>query len=459
MRTLIPLLACGLALAAPAAAAQQTPPPGGTPKDFRVPEARTFQLPNGMDVTMVPYGTLPKVAAQLVVRTGNVDEGPEQVWLADVTADLMQEGTTTRSGEEIDRAAAAMGGSLNAGVGMDQTVIGGDVLSEFGPELVALIADVVRNPSFPASELDRLKTDRVRQLSIALSQPGPVAQQKFRSVLYPDHPYGRLYPTAEMLQGYTAEQVRRFYGSNYGAARSHLYVAGRFDPAAVEAAVREAFAGWEAGPPPAQNVPQPVARRGLYVVNRPGAVQSTLMLGLPVVDPSHPDYVPLQVTNALLGGSFGSRITRNIREDKGYTYSPISSVSSRRRDAYWVQNADVTTDVTGASLREIFHEVDSLRATPPPAEELQGIQNYVAGTFVLQNSDRNGIISQLQFLNLHGLDEDYLEEYVRRVYAVTPQEVQRIARQYLRPDATTIVVVGDESKIAQQLQPYGPVAR
>jgi zinc protease len=458
MRTLIPLLACGLALAAPAAA-QQTPPPGGTPKDFRVPEARTFQLPNGMDVTMVPYGTLPKVAAQLVVRTGNVDEGPEQVWLADVTADLMQEGTTTRSGEEIDRAAAAMGGSLNAGVGMDQTVIGGDVLSEFGPELVALIADVVRNPSFPASELDRLKTDRVRQLSIALSQPGPVAQQKFRSVLYPDHPYGRLYPTAEMLQGYTAEQVRRFYGSNYGAARSHLYVAGRFDPAAVEAAVREAFAGWEAGPPPAQNVPAPVARRGLYVVNRPGAVQSTLMLGLPVVDPSHPDYVPLQVTNALLGGSFGSRITRNIREDKGYTYSPISSVSSRRRDAYWVQNADVTTDVTGASLREIFHEVDSLRATPPPAEELQGIQNYVAGTFVLQNSDRNGIISQLQFLNLHGLDEDYLEEYVRRVYAVTPQEVQRIARQYLRPDATTIVVVGDESKIAQQLQPYGPVAR
>lgn len=170
---------------------------------------------------------------------------------------------------------------------------------------------------------------------------------------------------------------------------------------------------------------------------------------------SNPDYPALSVTNALLGGSFGSRITRNIRENKGYTYSPSSSVSNRYRDSYWAQSADVTTDVTGASLKEIFFEVDRLRSEPPSVDELRGIQNYLAGIFVLQNSSPSGIISQLRFLDLHGLKRDYLENFVKRVHAVTPAEVMRIAQTYIRPDQMTIVVVGDKSKVASQLLPYG----
>jgi predicted Zn-dependent peptidase len=453
---LIPILAIALGAAAPAAA-QQTPPAPGTPHPFEVPEARELTLPNGLAVTLVPYGDVPKATVQLIVRVGNVDEGPQQVWLADVTADLMQEGTTSRSGEQIAEDAARMGGALSVAVGANQTTVGGSALTEFVPEMVRLVADVAMHPAFPTEPLERIRGDRLRQLSIERSQPQSLAVEKFRSVLYPSHPYGRIYPTAEMLQSYTVEQARAFHDANFEAARAHLYIAGRFDAAGVESAIRSAFGGWESGTPASQPVPTPTSQRAIYLVDKPGAVQSTIYMGLPVVDPSSPDYVALQVTNALLGGSFASRITSNIREQKGYTYSPVSTISARYRDAYWAEVADVTTNVTGPSLKEIFYEIDRLRAEPPSAEELRGIQNYLAGTFVLQNSSRGGIIGQLAFLDLHGLDRDWLATYVQRVYAVTPADVQRIARTYIDPSRMTIVVVGDRSQIAEQLAAYGEV--
>ncbi|HEX6927178.1 MAG TPA: pitrilysin family protein [Longimicrobiaceae bacterium] len=439
------------------ARAQQAPPTPGTPRPFSVPAAREFSLSNGMKVTLVPYGEVPKAQVQLIVRVGNVDEGADEVWLADVTGDLMQEGTTNRSAEQIARDAASMGGSIGIGVSSALTNISGDALSEFVPQMVELIADIAQNPSFPAEALERIRADRLRQLSIQLSQPQAQALRKFVSVLYPSHPYGRPFPTPEMLQGFTAEQVRAFYQENFSAARAHLYVAGRFDEVATEQAIRAAFEGWEAGSESMPSIPSPESGRAVYLVDSPGAVQSTIYLGLPVIDPSNPDYIPLQVTNALLGGSFASRITSNIREQKGYTYSPFSTLSSRYRDAYWAEIADVTTDVTGPALTEIFFEIDRLRGEPPSEEELRGIQNYLAGTFVLQNSSRGGIISQLSFINLHGLGRDWLESYVPRVYEVTPAEVMHIARTYLDPSRMTIVVVGDRSKIEDQLREFGEI--
>ncbi len=316
---------------------------------------------------------------------------------------------------------------------------------------------MARNPKFPEGELARLKGDRLRQLAIAKSQPRPLAQEKFLAVLYPNHPYGRLYPTSEQLQGYTLEQVRAFYDANYGAARGHLYVAGRFDEKAMEEAIRSAFGDWKRGADPVANVPQGVSERAVYLIDRPGAVQSTIIMGMPVIPPANPDWIPLQVTNALLGGSFSSRITSNIREQKGYTYSPTSQLSTRDHDAYWAEIADVTTNVTGPSLKEIFGEIDRLQKEAPSEKELKGIQNYMAGTFVLQNSSRPGIIGQLQFVDLQGLPDDYLNRYVQRVYAVTPAQVQQRTEKNIQDDKAAIVVVGDRKVIEEQVKPYGPV--
>jgi predicted Zn-dependent peptidase len=454
-------LASAATIAPSALAAQQreAPPAPGTPRDFSLPPTRELSLPNGLEVTLVPYGVIPKATFRLVVRTGNIDETAEQVWLADLTGDLMQEGSTTRTAARIAEEAAAMGGALQVAVGPDVTTFGGEVLSQFAPDFVRLAADVVRNPAFPASELPRLKAARMRQISIARRQPQSIALERFRAALYPGHPYGRIYPDSQALSGYTVEQIRAFHGAQYGAARSHIYVVGRYDERAVERAIREAFGDWQRGTAARLDPPTPTSARVIHIVDRPKAVQSTIYMGLPVIDPSSPDYVAMLVTNSLLGGSFGSRITSNIRERKGYTYSPSSTVSSRYRDAYWAEVADVTTNVTGASLTEILHEIDSLRAVPPSAEELRGIQNYLAGTFVLQNSSRMGIISVLQMVDLHGLGDDYLTEFVRRVYAVSPADVQRIARTHLAPERMTIVVVGDREVIADQLKPFGGTAR
>ena len=451
---LLSLLLCSMALSQ-----KEMPPEGGQPKDFVLPPKVTFTLDNGLKATCVEFGAVPKVMIRAVVRSGNVDEGENETWLADLTGAMMKEGTTTRPSEEIAREAAKMGGGIDVNVGEDQTQIAGEVLSEFGGDFVKLVADVVRNPKFPESELGRLRNDAIRQLSISKANPGSMATEVFRKLLYPGHPYGRLFPTERMLQGYTLENVKAFYAKNYGARRTHVYVAGKFDQATIEKAIRDAFGGWAPGPDLVEDIAKPVSKRDVRIVDRPGAPQSTVIIGLPVVDPSDKDFRAFTLMNYLLGGSFGSRITANIREDKGYTYSPFSTVSSRYRSAYWAETASVTTNVTGPSIKEILYEINRLQQEAPSTEELKGIQNYAAGVFVLQNSSSNGIINQLSFLDLHGLPESYLTDAVKNIYAVTPAQVQQLCARYLKTDEMRIVIAGDRKKIEKQVAPYGRIVR
>lgn len=459
MRTDVRMFVTGLVLlcSIPAFAQKQTPPEGSAPKDFVLPAGRTVVLDNGLRLTMVQYGAVPKVQIGAYVRAGNVNEAATEIWLADIVGDMLKEGTTKRTAKQIAQDAARRGGSVAVSVREDQTVVTGDVLSEFGPAMAELIGEILSSPAFPESELARIRNDKLRDLAIQKTDPNAQALGKFREVLYPDHPYGRLFPTEAMLAGYSIDQVRGFYAAQYGAERTHIFVAGKFDAAAMEAAVRKAFGGWGRGPAPASDVPQAVSKRAIYIIDRPGASQSTMYIGLPVIDPSHPDYRALSVTNTLLGGSFSSRITMNIRENKGYTYSPSSSVSSRFRNAYWAEVASVTTNVTGPAIKEILYEINRLQETPPTAEELQAFKNYQTGTFVLTNSNPGGIIAQLAFLNLHGLPDSYLTEYVKTIHAVTPEEVRRMAQTYLRDEEMVIVIAGDRKKIERQQGPYGRV--
>ncbi len=435
------------------APAKETPPPGEPPKPFTLPAATTYVLPNGLGITLVPYGTVPKVRVHLAVDAGNVDEAADKVWLADLTGTLMKEGTTTQSAEAVAEGFARMGGSLDIAVGADVTSVSTDVLSEFAGDAVALIADVVQRPALPASELPRLKADMARNLTLARSQPSALAQEEFNRALYGAHPYGRVFPTAAMVEGFTHADVKAFHAANFGASRAHLYVVGRFEEDAVRKAVR-ALAEWPKGTAARRVAPKTSATRALKVVDRPKAPQSTLFIGLPVVDPSHADYVALRVTNALLGGSFASRITSNIREQKGYTYSPSSQLVPHLDVAHWVEVADVTTAVTGASIKEILFEIERLRKEAPSADELEGIANYMAGVFVLQNSSRGGIVAQLEFTRQHGLGPDYLRTLVQQIRSVTPEDVRRIAQTHLDSAKMTMVVVGDTSQISEQLAPY-----
>jgi predicted Zn-dependent peptidase len=431
---------------------KEQPPKGGEPKNFNLPKKEVVSFDNGLTLVMIPYGSIPKANIQFSIKTGNIDEQEDQVWLSDLLADLLEEGSTSKTAKEIADEMAGMGGNLNIGVGVHTSSITTSVLFEFAPDAIALMAEVLKSPKWPVEELERLKNDMKRNLAVDLSTPQSQAYRDFFGELYPDHPYGRVYPTEEQIDSYSVEDIQEFYNENFGAMRTTVYVAGNFDKEAVSKSVKEALGNWRKGKEAQYLIGQPVTSNKVKIIDRPGAPQSTIYYGLPVADPSDPDYIALDVTNSILGGSFASRITSNIREDKGYTYSPFSSLKANYKSGVWYQVADVTTEHTGASLSEIKKEIEKLQSEAPTQQELDGIINYESGIYVLQNSTPNGIIGQLIFLDTHDLDESFLTNKVKNMHAVTPEKVREMTKKYIRPENMTLIVVGDKAKIERQIQ-------
>ncbi len=430
---------------------KEQPPKSGEPKNFTLPAKEVVKLDNGLTLVMVPYGSIPKATIRFSIKTGNIDENENQVWLSDLLADLLEEGSLTKTSKEIANEMAAMGGNINIGVGVHSSSISSSVLYEFAPDAILLMADVIKNPKFPTNELERLKSDMKRDLAVRLSRPNAQASRDFYAEIYPDHPYGRIYPTDELINSYSVEDIKQFYNEHFGALRTTIYVAGNFDGKMVKETVKKAFSDWRSGNPSEYNIAKPVASNEVKIIDRPGAPQSTIYYGLPVIGPSHEDYVALDVTNSILGGSFTSRITTNIREDKGYTYSPYSSLESNYKSGLWYESADVTTEHTGASLMEIKKEIEKLQNEPPSKEEMDGIINYESGIYVLQNSTPEGIIGQMIFLDTHDLDESFLTNKVKNMHAVTPEKVQEMTKKYIKPENMTLIVVGDREKIENQI--------
>lgn len=446
-------IAAALVAATPALAQDFPPaPPIPEPKPFKLPPNETYTLPNGMKVTLITSGVAPKTVVSLRVRAGSATEG-DDVWLSGVVGEMMKEGAAGRSSADIATAAAGMGGDLNVGAGNQITAVTMNVLSEYAPAAVALVADVAIRPTLPEGELGRVKANMSRRLAQALAQPGVIADVALARVVYgTDHPYGRPLPDPAQLAGYTIADVKGFHASQFGARRSHLYIAGRYDAAAVKAAVAKAFGTWAAGPEPLKLVSPHKPGPQVILVDRPGAPQTTLRLAYTAPLAGSPNDIPTRVMNSLLGGAFSSRITRNIREDKGYTYSPGSGTAFNPEEALWTFDADVTTAVTGASLTEVFKEIRRLQNEAPNDEEAKGIRTYMAGIFAIQNSTSGAVVNTLANRDLLGLPNDWLDRYVPSVLAVTPAQMSAAAKALTPLDKATLVVVGDLATVEPQLK-------
>jgi predicted Zn-dependent peptidase len=454
-RLLAMAAAASLAVSPVLAQAQQDfppMPPAGMPKPFALPAAETYALPNGMQVTLLRYGSIPKAAVGLRVLAGNLNQG-ENIWLPVLAGQMMREGAAGKSAADIARLAAGMGGELGIGSGNHETSVGIQVLQEHAAKAVQLVADVARRPDFPASELPRVLAGLQRNLAVAKTQPGTAADVALARAYYgPDHPYGQPIPTDAQLAAYTIDDLRRFHAENFGARRAQLYVAGQFDPAEVKAAIAEAFGDWQRGPERLSLPATPQPGPKVLLVDRPGAPQSTIRIAFPAPLIGSESDLPFRVTNALLGGAFNSRITQNIREQKGYTYSPGSSIGYNPREARWTFNADVTTAVTGPALKEVIGEIRRLQTEPPTPAEATGMRTYLAGIFVLQNASANGLINSLANRDFHGLPANWLDNFVPGVLATTPEQMQSLATQWLPLDKATIVVVGDLATVEPQLR-------
>ena len=434
-----------------AAEGREQPPAIGAAKPFSLPAKEEITLANHFKATLVPFGTVPKVTIVLTIATGNIADGAS-TGLADIAAELLKEGSGEYDAAGAARRAADMGGTLSITAGLEETTFEIDVLAEHTSEAISLIADTVRHPHLPKSELPRLKADLARASSVKRSTSQGLATEAYAKRLWGKHPYGKAFPTDTDIAAITDQDISHFVSSEFGAQRAHLYVAGMFDSTIIQQAITSAFSDWQVGPAPRETHVEGSRLGQITFIDRPNATQTTLMFGLPVLAPNAPHFIDFAVVNTLFGGSLLSRLDQNLREDKGWTYGASSRITPYAAGiTTWTLATDVSTPDTAPAVQEIFKELARLRSEPAAISELNSIQNYRAGTFVIGASSRSGIISQLAYLEQQHLPETWLTDYVTNVHAVTPEQARAAATDQLTPEHMTLVVVGDLKLIKDPL--------
>jgi zinc protease len=423
------------------------------------PKRTVRTLANGLQVVLAESRAFPKITAQLYFRGGNAAVALSNPGLAEMTSAVVRTGTTSRTSRKIEEDLRRMGAGLGTHAGADSSAISASGLAEFSGELLELIADLARNATFPQEEFDREQRQRYEELKIERTTPGFLANERIRRVLFGAHPYAIVAPTLEQVEAYQREQLVEFYRRHYVPADSLLIVVGDFSAGAMLAQVEQIFGGWSAPKPEAlkSERPKPHLGRHVYLVDRPGTVQTQLLAGNLALTRRDPDWYRAVLANSIYGGAFHSRLVMNIREQKGYTYSPRSSLNALRELGYFTVSAAVRNDVVAATLTEIFYEMDRMRSLPVSSEELESARNYLTGVFSLGVATQDGLLGQLSVVYLDRLPEDYLETYRQRVHALSAEDVVAAARRHFDSANSQIVMVGDRAQIGEQAALFGQV--
>ena len=422
------------------------------------PRARTT-LSNGLEIVLVESHTIPKFTGQLFFRSGNAVTAATAPGLADITATVMRTGTTERTSRQIEEDLRRMGADLSSGAGADTSVVSFGGLVDFSNDLLLLVAELTQQASFPADEFERERRQLVEALRIERATPGFLASERMRKVLFGAHPYGTISPTEAQVENYRLEQLKDFYKQYYRPGNALLVMVGDFSPQAMLAQVENVFASWAEGkvdeaPNPA--LPELHGRR-VYLVHLPGAVQAQIVVGNRAITRKHPDWLRLTLANSIYGGAFNSRLVMNIREQKGYTYSPRSGAHPLRQHGYFTISAAVRNDVVAATLTEMVYEIDRMRSTAVGEDELADARNYLSGLFSLGLATQDGLAGQLATSTLERLPEDYLETYRERILGLTAADVLDAAQKYFDSANAQIVVVGDRAQLEAQAALFGPI--
>jgi predicted Zn-dependent peptidase len=433
------------------------PKPKPDPK-LALPAVQRRKLSNGLEVLVVEHHELPVVSMNLVMKAGVAADPAGKHGLASLTADMLDEGTTTRDALQISDQLARIGSSLQVAAGFDSTTASLRTLTRHLDRALDIYADVITNPVFDGKELDRLRQQRLALLKQMRDSPAAVASNVFQSVVFGrNHPYGHEAVGDESsLQGLSAGDARKFYETFFRPNNSALIVVGDVKPDAVVAKLEKAFAGWKGAHVPAVDVSAaPVQReRGeIFLVDRPGSVQSVIQIGHVGAPRSSPDYFPLFVMNRILGGASSARINLNLREDKGYTYGANSQFSFRRGAGPFVASAPVQGFSTKESVAEFMKELRGIRGEIPVTQaELDAAKQAIVRGFPRNFETPDQIANQLELIVTYDLPDTYFNSYIERVQAVTLEDVNRVANRYLQPDRMAVVIVGDRKAIEQGLR-------
>lgn len=454
-------LAAALLVAVPAALAAQFPSQAPAPTAIKPAVFPPFQestLPNGMRLLVVQSHKQPVVAVSLSFAAGSFYEPAGKAGLADMMATLLTKGAGTRTADEISAAIEGVGGSIGASASADFLGLRADVLTNDAKLAFDLIADAAIRPAFPDKEIELLRTQTLSALTLDLSAPASLADRAFTRGLFGEHPYGRRADPAS-IKSITRDDIVAFHDARVRPAGALLVVAGDLSLAEAKRLATAAFGRWRGAAPatvPAAAFPRRTARQ-IVLVHRPGSVQSNIVVGNLTWAPSDPRAYAATIVNRLLGGGADSRLFMILREQKSWTYGAYSSLVRHRRMGYFEATAEVRTAVTDSALVEMLAQLERIGHDPLPADEFERSRNGLTGAFPLTIETANQVASQVASAQLLGLPADYVQTYRQKLAAVTAAQAQAAAKAAIRPDDALIVVVGDATKLRDELAKIAPV--
>ena len=449
----------GERVAADAEFRKQPPQPAPDPH-FNIPKVERFKLSNGLPVILASDRDLPLVYVQVVVRTGGLADPVGKAGLADLTADMLDEGTSNRSALQISADIEQLGASLATGAARDYSVVSVSGLSEVMDRALPVWADVLLNPAFADEELARVRENRMAVFQRRKDSPPSLAAIVFGRAIYGEqHPLG--WPetgSEETLPQLSVAELKRFHKSYFQPNNAVLVVAGDMDQAGVRKLIEPLLKGWKgkAQTPRAVPAPKPLKKTSIFLVNKAQAPQSSIRMGLPALPRKHPDYYKAGVMNEILGGSF-RRLSLNLREQKGWTYGVYSKFVPYQVAGPWQIYGEFVANKTAESVTELLGEVERIRKEDVPAVELQEAKDALIRAFPAQFSTMPQLADQMANLFVYNLPDNELESFQAKVAAVTAQDVRDMARKYLLPQQMAIVVVGDQASVQAPLSQIAEV--
>jgi zinc protease len=457
-----------LAACAPAPPVAPHPDPVGIPDELpgplteqpiEFPAFSEFRLANGLEVIHVPHHVLPIANLTLYLRAGGADDPAERAGRTMMAAELLRQGTRTRTAEEISEAIEGVGGSLGSGADADFLTVASTVLVDDLHLAFDLVADIVRRPTFPDDELELVRQRTLSGLRAQLGQPGEVARRRFVQEVYgAGHPYG-VSPTPASVQAVTRQELLELHDRAFRPDAAVLVVAGDIDVVRARDLAERYFGDWQAGAPGRAAIPAPVdpGPTRIALVHRPGSVQATIRVGHLGIRADEPDFFPLQVMNRVLGGGFTSRLMQRLRDEMGWAYGAGSALTLPRAVGIFSATTEVRTVVADSAVAEILAQLRALRQEPMDPDEMASAVSYLVGSFPLTIQTAGQIAGQIARARLIGRPVEHITEYRERIAQVTPGDVTRAARRHIDPDRAVIVVVGDATELLPRLSGIAPI--
>jgi predicted Zn-dependent peptidase len=421
------------------------------PLSLPVPVERT--LPNGLRVLLTRRPGVPLAEVRLSIPAAHVD-----LATADLLASALFSGTETRSMTEIAQRLQSVGGALSAGADPDRIAVSGNSLATGLPELLDILGDLLKAAEYPDGPLAVERSRIIDGLSVAEQQPDFQVNRVLDARLWGDHPYGHQQPTAAEMAAVEREAVLALHAARVHPNGARLIIVGDIDTDATGAAVEKALGDWNGAGVPRRMEPLPDLVSGpLVLVDRPGSVQSAIRVAYPAVERTHADNAAQHLANLIFGGYFSSRLVMNLRETKGYGYSPRSRVDHSPAGSIQLAAVDVATEVTGPALQEVRNELRGMAERPPAADELDLARRYALGSVKLATATQAGVANYISVLAASDLPLSWLAEHSEQMREVTPADIQRVAAERFDPDRAVTVVLGDGGEIREPLAAFGEI--